>query len=459
MKAFLANFFRNKKVMILGYGKEGKSSFRLLRSYFPDMPLAVADEKKDLQIEYPELTQDGITLFCGMDYTRTLAEYDIIIKAPGLSIFKTGINGIQAAITSQTDLFLQAYAHQITGITGTKGKSTTASLLYHIINIYSSNTLLAGNIGIPLFDMVDRIDGNTRVVCELSSHQLEFISKSPSTAVLLNLFQEHLDHYASFSDYQMAKFQIALKQEANNHFIYNPEDTNITNLLREYPVPGILWPIYTSYFNGDGSGLSGENFVFRKGKNETILLPCNFETKLMGIHNLRNIIVAATAANISGIPFEAIAEGVATFGPLKHRIEFLGIHNGKYFYNDSISTIPEACLAALETLGTVDTLILGGFDRDIEYELFIKELCRKKKVNHIVFNGPAGERMMKILQSEKCHKPSFEFGSSFEEAVYKAIASTPDKGICLLSPAASSYDSFSNFEARGSRFEALIKIQ
>lgn len=458
MKTFLTNFLRDKKVVILGYGKEGKSTFRLLRKYFPGMPLAVADEKQDIANGNPELLQPGTRLLTGNDYTENLAEYDLIIKSPGFSVYKSGLGRLHAHITSQTDLFLQAFAPQVTGITGTKGKSTTASLLHHMIMMHSSNTLLAGNIGTPLFDMVDHIDHNTRVVCELSSHQLEFISKAPSTAVLLNLFQEHLDHYASFRDYQMAKLQIALKQEAGNHFIFDPDDLNINGLIREYSIPGILTPVYTSQFTGDGSGLSGADFVYRSGKTESFLLPAGFESSLAGRHNLRNILIAATAAHITKIPAGAIAEGVATFRPLKHRIEFLGIHQGKYFYNDSISTIPEACLAAIETLGTVNTLILGGFDRDIEYGYFLMELC-KKKVGHIVFNGPAGERMMKILQSAKCRKPSFEFGITFEETVSKAIASTPVNGICLLSPAASSYDSFRNFEERGLRFEELIKTK
>jgi UDP-N-acetylmuramoylalanine--D-glutamate ligase len=455
MKNLLQSLFRDKKVMILGYGREGKSTFRLLRGYFPELPLAVADKNENLETENPELTNARITLFTGNNYTENLKDFDIVIKSPGISVFKSGLSQFGSKITSQTDLFLRCFAPLTTGITGTKGKSTTSSLLYHIINGYTSNTLLAGNIGIPLFELVESIDDKTRIICEMSSHQLEYISRAPSTSVLLNIFQEHLDHYASYKDYQLAKFQIAVKQVKNGNFIFNPDDQIIAELLKEIPIPGNKLPAFTSVFAGDGAGKSGKNIVLRRGQQEQILIPANPQTQLAGKHNLRNITIAAAAARISDIPAEAIIDGIATFKPLKHRIEFLGINKNKLFYNDSISTIPEATLAALDTLQTVHTLILGGFDRDIDYEPFIKKLC-KSGVNHIVFTGPAGERMMKLLSSANCHKPVFEMGNGFNDAVKRAIAATPEKCICLLSPAASSYDNFRNFEERGIRFEEIV---
>ena len=459
MKDFLRKYLKGKKIAILGYGREGKSTFGLLRQYFPDLPLVVADKNENLLSENPELRSVGTTVFTGKEYTRNLNDFDIVIKSPGISVFHSGLMDIQSRITSQTDLFLQAFARQTIGVTGTKGKSTTASLLHHIISGYSSNTILAGNIGIPLFDRISQLDSGTRVICEFSSHQLEFISKAPAISILLNLYQEHLDHYASFYDYQLAKFQIALKQQAGNHFLYNPDDANMQALLREFVVPGVKVPVHTVVFEGDGAGRSsGGEFVFRKDGHESFLLPQSPETLLLGAHNMRNILSAATAAWISGIPVEAIAEGIATFKPLKHRLEFLGIHKGKLYYNDSISTIPETCLAAIDTLGAVDTLILGGFDRDIDYEPFILQLC-SAKVNHLVFTGPAGERMMKLLQMTQCNRPTFEMGKSFDDAVNRAVSATPFSGICLLSPAASSYDSFKNFEERGERFQELVMGQ
>ncbi len=456
MKDFLKTFFRDKKIMILGYGREGKSTFRLLRDYFPGLPLAVADRNENLASENPELGRGGTTLFSGNEYTHRLSDFDVVIKSPGISLFNANLTDIQSKITSQTDLFLQAFSRQTIGITGTKGKSTTSSLLYHIIKSYRNNVIFAGNIGTPLFDIVPLVDAETRIVCEFSSHQLEFITKAPTVSILLNLFQEHLDHYASFRDYQLAKFQIALKQQPGDSFLYNPDDAHIHSLLNEFSIPGKKNPVNNDLFEGNGSGRSSNGqFVYRMNGVDHFLLSAQPDTQLAGAHNLRNIISAATAALISGIPAEAIAKGVATFKPLKHRLEFLGSHAGKLFYNDSISTIPEACLAAVETLGSVDTLILGGFDRDIDYLPFITQIC-SGKVKHIVFTGPAGERMMKLLQGAECTRITFEMGQNFADSVAKAITATPEKGLCLLSPAASSYDSFKNFEERGDLFRELV---
>lgn len=456
MRDFLRTYFRDKKIVILGYGQEGKSTFRLLREYFPELPMAVADRDENIVSENPELSREGVTLFTGKAYTSYLSDFDVVIKSPGIPVFNSGLRDIQSKITSQTDLFLQAFSHQTIGITGTKGKSTTSSLIYHIIKSNFSNTIFAGNIGTPLFDKIPLVDAETRIVCEFSSHQLEFIKKAPAISILLNLYQEHLDHYASFRDYQLAKFQIALKQQSGDSFLYNPDDTNIQSLLNEFKLPGKKVPVNTALFDNNGAGRSANGqFIYRMNGVEHFLLTTQPDTQLAGAHNLRNIISAATAALISGIPPEAIADGIATFRPLPHRLEFLGSHNGKLFYNDSISTIPEACLAAVETLGAVDTLILGGFDRDIDYVPFITQLCTGK-VKHIVFNGPAGERMMKLMELSKCRCISFEMGRNFTDSIEKAIASTPEKGVCLLSPAASSYDSFKNFEERGDRFRSLV---
>lgn len=456
MKDFLGEYLKNKKTVILGYGREGKSTFGLIREYFPELPMAIADQNDDLLSGNPELQLAGVTTFAGKGYLDNLKDFDIVIKSPGISVFHSGLSDIQSKITSQTDLFLQSFARQTIGITGTKGKSTTASLLHHIIRGHSSNTIFAGNIGIPLFDRIPQMDAGTHVICEFSSHQLEFISKAPAISILLNLFQEHLDHYASFQDYQLAKFQIAIKQQPGNRFLYNPEDVNIQALIGEYAIPGEKVPVNTVSFEGDGVGRSsGGQIVLRKDGQEYFLLPESPETRLKGAHNLRNIISAAAAALISGIPVEVIAEGIATFEPLKHRLEFLGTHDGKHYYDDSISTIPEAALAAIETLGSVNTIILGGFDRDIDYGPFIIQLC-SGKINHIVFTGAAGERMMKLLQKAKCNRPTFQMGKSFDDAVQKAVVATPANGICLLSPAASSYDSFRNFEERGARFKELV---
>lgn len=179
-------------------------------------------------------------------------------------------------------------------------------------------------------------------------------------------------------------------------------------------------------------------------------------TKLMGAHNLINISVAAAAAALMKIPSNAITEGISSFNPLEHRIEYVGSFKNKKFYNDSISTIPEATIAAIKTLEKVDTLILGGFDRGIDYSILVDYLA-KSESRKLIFTGPAGKRMMDELTGKTGYYNNPVFIKDFRSAVSHAISATPEGGTCLLSPAASSYDSFKNFEERGKCFKELVK--
>jgi len=455
MKALLESLTQGKRVLLLGYGREGKSSLGFIRKNCAGLSLTVADSNPLIAEKNPELKQDGIFVISGPDYLQQINEFDLIIKSPGVSLKDHKSEIDPGKISSQTDLFLRAYSRQIVGVTGSKGKSTTASLLYHIIKTHTDNALLAGNIGIPLFDLIPHINPETSIVCELSSHQLEYITTGPHIGILLNLYQEHLDHYISFHHYQMAKLQIGLKQAENNYFIWTAGDLITTELLKQHKIFSKNLPVFSKVFEGDGIGVSGDNIVLRIENAERILIPASPKTRLEGVHNLINISVAAAAAALMNVPAQAIVSGITTFNPLEHRIEFVGIFNKKRFYNDSISTIPEATIAAINTIKKVDTLILGGYDRGIDYSgliEFLKSFTGKK----IIFTGPAGSRINAEFIKKGGNPGSAVFENDFTTAVNSAIALTPENGTCLLSPAASSYDSFKNFEERGKYFKKLV---
>jgi UDP-N-acetylmuramoyl-L-alanine---L-glutamate ligase len=455
MISLIKSVTRRKKVLILGYGREGKSSLSFIRDTCPGLHLTVADSDQTIIEKNPELKMDGIKVVCGEGYLDQLNIFDLIIKSPGVSLRDSEISIDKGKISSQTDLFLRAYSPQIIGVTGTKGKSTTASLIFHILKMYTENVLFAGNIGVPLFNLISEINPETRIVCELSSHQLEHITRGPHIAVLLNLFQEHLDHYNSFYDYQMAKLQAGLKQSENDYFIWTSGDINTRKLLKQHSLRSRLLPVYRSVFEGDGIGFSGENIVLRLKSGERILTPINTKCKLKGEHNQINISIAAASASLMNIPAEVISGGISSFNPLEHRIEYVGKFNNRLFYNDSISTIPEATIAAINTLEKVDTLILGGFDRGIDYSGFIKFL-RDLEGTKLVFTGPAGKRIMEEFLNSGGSLENTSFTDDFRQAVYKAILLTPEHGTCLLSPAAASYDHFKSFEERGRCFKTIV---
>ena len=456
MKALLGKLLNNRKVLILGFGREGQSTFKLLRRYFPEDSIAIADADETLFQRHPELSNAKIKLQTGSNYLAAIDDYDVIIKSPGISLSNAGIQLNPEKITSQTDLFLRAFSTQVTGITGTKGKSTTASLIHYIYQQQDKNALLLGNIGLPFFEAVDQIDSETRIVCELSSHQLEYLTIAPHISILTNIFEEHLDHYISYEAYQWAKFQIALKQNNSDYFLYNPEDERTDFLLKHHSIPGIKIPVNLNAFSGDGAGTKDNNLIIRHQKQVNKIIPALPPTLLKGGHNLKNVYFAAVAAHLSGITPENTLKGIADFKPLEHRLELCETRGQAHFYNDSISTIPQATLAALDTLKNVYTLIAGGFDRGIDYHILAKSIVNYP-LRYVLLTGPAGKRILELLKAEGKLRSEIQHFSRFDDAVKFAIQNTPAGEICLLSPAASSYDEFANFEERGKRFKFLVK--
>jgi len=455
MKDFLAAVLSDKKVLILGFGREGQSTFKLIRSYFPKLHITISDKRLDVSKQI-SATDKFVSLNLGEGYKDGLETYDIIIKTPGISLQELPGLMLTGKITSQTDLFLQAFAHQVIGVTGTKGKSTTTSLIYHILKMAGRNALLVGNIGLPPFEIVDGIDESTIVVFELSSHQLEFITRAPHISVLLNLFQEHLDHYSSLEAYHQAKWNISVSQDENDYFIYNAENKEIISwLLKERPlshlIPYSLSQIATQGIFPDRNGDIQLNFSGFSGRLFARDIPRN----IPGDHNLLNAMAAAAACCLSGVSEKDISEGISSFPGLPHRIEYVGIFNGVRYYNDSIATIPEATIAAIKTLREIDTLILGGFDRGIDYSSLV-DFLPLSQITNIIFIGDAGKRIFNELTLTKPGINKF-VASDYEQVVEIARRHTAKGKICLLSPAAASYDMFKNFEERGEVYKKIVK--
>ncbi len=449
-------YFFEKKILILGFGVEGKSTYRFLRRILPETKLWIADSNhtvKDLEI----IKEDSnITFYLGDDHLNHFDEFDMIIKSPGISLKQMPDTDF-SKFTSHTELFFRFFRNQIIGVTGTKGKSTTSSLICHIIYTLTQNCMLVGNIGIPPFDLIDQIDKKTVIVYELSSHQLEQTSISPHVAVLLNLFQEHLDHYESFEKYQEAKFRITMFQHPDDYFIYCGDDKLILKWIEKTGIVRNFRPISLS--STDNLGFcADEGNIILGGERDIILLEKDEITNLKGDHNLLNILAALNAVlvKMTILNVSEVLDSVLTFKSLEHRLEFVGKFNGVEYYNDSISTIPEATIAAIKALENVDTLILGGYDRGIYYD-DLMDYLEKSKVQNLIFIGEAGKRMKDIYESKKYKAKELFKADSFEIAVKLAKQITGNNKICLLSPAAASYGMFMNFEERGTVYKSLVK--
>ena len=414
----ILNRLRGKRILVLGFGREGRSTLRFLNKYLPEATVAVADKNE----------MEGVKHF-GNQYLGAMYDYDIVIKTPGISLKDFDTKGVE--ITSQTDLFLKHFHAQTIGISGTKGKSTTTSLIYHLLKSAGRDAILTGNIGIPCFDIMEDIKPESIVVYELSAHQLEYVHNSPRVGVLLNVFEEHLDHFGTMERYKNAKLNLLRFMGEN--------DTAV---------------IHDSLLDGVSTGSTNcqikaySLFDFDDEVDRTAL-------PLKGEHNYMNVKAALLACDSYGVDYRELIPYLYTFKPLEHRLEPVGTFGGVTFVNDSISTIPQAAISACEALQKVDFLLLGGFDRGIDYQP-LADYLKTNPVPHLLFTGKAGERMMTLIDGVSTSSATLTY-ATMEEAFDYIAKHAKNGDVCLLSPAASSYDQYKNFEERGRKFKALAQ--
>ncbi|MCQ2280403.1 MAG: UDP-N-acetylmuramoyl-L-alanine--D-glutamate ligase [Bacteroidales bacterium] len=451
----IVEFFKGQKIVIVGFGREGVSSYKFIRKHYPKMHLTIADRSPLIHVD--DFKEDKhLTIIAGEQYDQDLNKYDLILKSPGVNFNNINYFIPKEKFISQAELFLMAYGENVIGVTGTKGKSTTASLIYHILSNTVGDTVLAGNIGIPFFDIIERITDDTTIVAELSAHQLEYTDFSPHIAILLNLYQEHLDHFNTFNNYQLAKLNITENQKEDDIFIYNFDDRYIPGLIESHKLERRFIPFSSQSTLKNGAFCTKTDIILVKNSEQYCQIPIANRQNIPGIHNNNNIMAAVLACKAKNIDDASIIKNIATFKGLEHRLELVGTFHDITFYNDSISTIPEATIAALKTIKRVDTLIVGGFDRGIEYKSLIEYLS-ENPVRNIAFVGKVGERILQEWQEAGCPLPeNHTVENDYAKIVDFAFAHTKPGCSCLLSPAAASYDQFKDFTVRGRTFKELV---
>jgi len=264
IKISLIAELENSTIGILGFGREGRSTFKFLRNIFPVKTIIIIDANNAL-INDAELTKDeNVEFYLGEDYLKSAENVNVIFKSPGISFVNYNFNPAQK-ICSQTDLFLRFFGSQTIGVTGTKGKSTTVSLLKHILDGFYTNVLLIGNIGVPALDVVDKITDDTIIVFELSSHQLEYVKHAPHIAILLNLFQEHLDHYKDYFSYRKAKWNIAKFQSNSDFFICSADEKQVVKDIENEDIKSNI--LKYSYYELSSNSIFETTFLFRELRN------------------------------------------------------------------------------------------------------------------------------------------------------------------------------------------------
>ena len=444
----LLDYFNGKKILILGFGREGISTYKLIRKYLPLQRVYIADKKENFQESYDFSGDTNVTFISGEDYLNNLNDYDIIMKSPGISLANIDTTKFINKIKSQLELLLEFFDNTTIGVTGTKGKSTTSSLIYKILEEQDQKCIFLGNIGVPVFDYIDQIDKDEIVVLEMSSHQLEYMKMSPKIAILLNIYPEHLDHYKTYAHYASSKFNIFRYQKEGDVCLYNA-DNEMIQRLKTKSSKADTYRVSLNGIDGADLYLKGDT-IYYQGKP---IYDKNDQRKLPGDYNLNNIMFALGVSEILGLDLDQTRKTINSFEPLSHRLELVGEYNGIKYYDNSIGTIPQATMEAVKALGDVDTLIIGGMDRGIDYTDFIQFL-NESNISHIICMPATGHNIAKELIPGKSY-----IVSDLDEAVKIAKMVTRKGKSCLLSPTAASYGFFKNFEEKGDLFKKLVKAQ
>jgi len=399
-----------KKVAILGYGIEGQDAERYIKNQKLNSKIKILDQKFD------------------RDYLKNLDQYDLVIRSPGVYPGKPELKN--ANVTTPIQIFFENCPGKIIGVTGTKGKGTTATLIYEILKKAGKEVYLAGNIGKPYLELLSVISHKSYTILEMSSFQLIDIKSSPHIAVVLNITSDHIDWHKSQKEYIEAKKNIVKFQMPDDYALINEEYKTPKSFSKETKAKVIY---------------------FSKQKLEN-----KFKEKplLRGEHNLENIAAAVSVAKILGIRDEVILTTVRSFKGLEHRLELVGEVDGVTFYNDSFATGPQPTIAAIKSFTEPLSLILGGSDKGLEYGDLRREIEKRENIKNIILIGEIGEKIGRNIKG----KNIINLGkTSMIRIIEVAKKVTPGGGVVLLSPAAASFDMFENYKDRGNQFKEAVR--
>ena len=472
MITYLANRIKDKSVLILGFGREGQSTLKAFLKAGSAKKITIADQKAlSLEMEvfadaaYADYNLQSIDFCCGPQYQDFCDDYDLVMKSPGI-VLKKDISMYETEILSQMQLFFEYYRDRIIGITGTKGKSTTTTLLHHILKESGRPAIPAGNIGIPVFDILHDVTDESIFVIELSCHQLEYMTISPKWGILLNIYEEHLDHYGTLEKYIASKKKIYENQKDGDYLFVNPDVRPETGRCSAN-----IKLVDIKHIKPDCNIESdkGVDIILNMPSDSDQMLPvisyqnrqCEIPTteiSLLGEHNYLDIAYVYGVCCELGIDDEEFVKGLQSYVPLPHRLQYIGTVNGVAYYDDSISTIDETTIQALNTIKNADTVLIGGMDRGISY-VNLEHYLADSKVAHIILMEDTGKRIYEEIQSDYpdfLHKERLFVVNHLEDAVRLAKQITKKGGSCILSPAAASYGIFKNFEERGDVFAQLV---
>lgn len=401
----LINTLRDyKKILIVGYGVEGKSTESFLQKYHPEAEIAIVDLRD------------------GDDYLTNQHEYDLAIKTPS-----TPPSLITIPYTTQTNIFFANTTQQKIGITGSKGKSSTATLLHQVLTQGGLHAKLLGNIGYPMLDyFLGEMREDDIFVLELSSYQLADIQYSPHIACFLNIFADHISQHGSQKEYFEAKAQIVKYSSPDDYFVYNGAFPEIAHLAQS---------------------TKAKSIDFSVANNPTPTHPQLSSDSIRAVHEISRLL---------DVSEDIFTTSVVRFSGLIHRLQKVGEYKGITFINDSSATTPEAALFAINQLPKIDTVILGGLDRQLETQKLITEAVRKNIQHYILFPDTQEKLKLQLLKAG-VSEGAIHIAQNMHEAVTLCYTLSHQGDVCLLSPGFASYNQYTNFPARGDDFIRLVQ--
>jgi len=400
------------KTAILGFGREGKAVLRFLKKHNPTAGIATLDKRFD------------------KDYLKKLKQFDTIYRSPGVPY---NLEEIQEAIkagvkfSSATGLFFENAKCLVIGVTGTKGKGTTSTLIYKILKAAGFDAYLAGNIGKPAINILPKLKKNSITVLELSSFQLQDLKRSPHIAVVLNIFPDHMDSHKNLKEYFEAKSSIARYQSKKDKVFYAAGNIHAKTIAAKS--------------KGAKVAVNPETFKLFRPK----------DLKMRGKHNFKNAAMAATVAMYLGVDKNKIIKTVKNYRGLHYRLELVKTVKDVKIYNDSASTNPMTTAAAIKSFEENNILIIGGRDKGLDYKPVAQALKNSSTKFVILF----GENKNKIAKAIKGYKMTF--AKDLKEALVTAFKNSKAGEAIIFSPGATSFDMFIDYKDRGKKFNEIVK--
>lgn len=439
-----------KKVLVVGLARSGMAAIRVLKKLGAEVTLSESKKKEDIK-EIGFLNENNVEIV-GQDMEVFERDFDFVVKNPGVPYRSPMMQKLQERnipVITEIELAYQvAKPQHYIAITGTNGKTTTSTLTYEILRrAFPGKAHLCGNIGIPLCEIVMENglmeEGGHYIALEISNFQLVNIDKfRPEVATIINLTPDHIDFMGSLDNYYKSKTEVYRNMAGNDVFLLNADDPVVKEYTDRYPVKCAKESFSTDSQSADC--IAKDGYLEIKGEK---IIPLN-AIKIVGKHNLQNVMIAVSAAKAIGISNDVILEAVSSFKGVEHRIEFVREIDGVKYYNDSKGTNTDATITALKAFDRGVILLIGGFEKGLPMDEMKKHLgCVKK----IIGFGACGARLVHDLVGE-----DGIVVTTLDEAVAEANKIAESGDTVLLSPTTSSFDQYTCFEERGDHFKKII---